>query len=78
VRAKVEGGGDGTEGSKSAPSPTQDPVSDLWLPYYAAAQREADVRAAVRARHEQSAYVLTRLICVVAVVVAVALFAFLR
>jgi hypothetical protein len=77
LRAKVDGGDD-AEGSKSASSPTQDPGSDLWIPYYAAAQREADVRAAVRARHEQSASVLTRLIWVVALVGAVALFAFLR
>jgi hypothetical protein len=78
VRAKVDGGGDDAERSKSASSSTQNPASDLWIPYYAAAQREADERAAVRARHEQSAHLLTRLIWAVALVGAVALFAFLR
>jgi hypothetical protein len=78
VRAKVDGGGEDAAGAKSASSPTQDPGSELWIRYYAAAQREADVRAAERARREQSAQVMTRLIWVVALVGAVALFAFLR
>jgi len=78
LRAKVDGGGDDAEGSKRASSPIQNPGSELWIAYYATAQREADERAAVRARHEQSAHFLTRLLWAVAVVGAVALFAFLR
>ena len=76
--AKVEGDDDEAEDSKRASSPSQNPVSDLWIPYYAAAQREADERVAVRARHARSAHVLTRLIWAVALVGAVALFALLR
>jgi hypothetical protein len=76
VHAKIDG--DDAEGSKSASSPTQNPVSDLWIPYYAAAQREAEERAAVRARHAQSAHALTRLVWVAAVIGGAALLSFLR
>jgi hypothetical protein len=78
VPAKVDGGGDDAEGSKSVSSPAQNLGSDLWAAYYADAQRAADERAAMRARHEQSAHLLTRLIWAVALVGALALFAFLR
>ncbi len=78
MRAKGDGGGDDAEDSKRASSSSQNPVSDLWISYYAAAQREADERVALRARHERSAHLLTRLIWVVALVGAVALFALLR
>jgi hypothetical protein len=78
VRAKVDGGGDDAERSKSASSPTQNPASDLWIPYYEAAHREADERAAIRARHAQSAHILTRVVWVAAVIGGAALFALLR
>jgi hypothetical protein len=75
---EVDGGNDDAEGSKSAVSPTQNPVSELWLPYYAAAQREAEGRATERVRREQSVHLLTRVIWALALSGAVALFVFLR
>jgi hypothetical protein len=61
--------------------PTQrtiDPSSEQWLPYYAAAERLANERIAMRERRVQSVRFSSQLLWAIAAVGAAALYVFLR